>query len=255
LLVAAVVLLLVAPASSLALSWSAAVNPPRPDTSPGDLGPLSCAGVALCVAADGYGSGDLAVSTDPLTGAGTWSVATLPGVSVISSIACPNVGLCVAGDGDGNVWASTDPPGGFRAWRKTHLETPINTDGLSGMSCPSPSLCVASDVNGNVWSSSNATGGTTAWHHATIPIGADNINGPASCPTTSLCVVLGGDGRTYTSQRPLTGGWLATSSPPNLALDIAGLTCPAANLCATGGSDPARTDRVFTTSDPTGSRG
>jgi len=254
LLLAAGVFLLIAPASSRALAWSAAVNPPRPDADPGDLGPLSCAGLALCVAADGYGSGDLAVSTTPLAGAATWSVTTLPGVSVVSSIACPNVSLCVAGDGDGNVWTSTNPSGGFRAWHRTHLETPINTDGLSGMSCPSTSLCVATDVNGNEWSSSNPTGGRTAWHHATIPIGADGINGPASCPTTSLCVALGENGRTYTSQRPLTGGWAATSSPPNATLDIAGLTCPAANLCATDGSDTARTDRVFTTTGPTGAR-
>jgi hypothetical protein len=253
LLLAAGLLLLIAPASSLALSWSAAVNPPRPDADPTDLGPLSCASTALCVAADGYGSGDLVVSTNPLAGAATWAVTTLPGVSVVSSIACPNVSLCVAGDGDGNVWTSTNPPGGFRAWHKTHLESPINTDGLSGISCPSTSLCVATDDNGNVWSSSHPTGGRTAWHHATIPIGADGINGPASCPTTSLCVVLGENGRTYVSQRPLTGGWAATGSPSNSALDIAGLTCPSANLCATGGSDTARTDRVFTTSDPTGS--
>jgi hypothetical protein len=255
LLVAAGVLLLVAPASSLALSWSAAVNPPRPDATPGDLGPLSCASPALCVAADGYGSGDLVVSTNPLAGAATWSVATLPGVSVISSIACPDASLCVAGDGDGNVWTSTNPTGGFRAWRRTHLEAPINTDGLSGMSCPSTSLCVATDVNGNVWSSSKPAGGRSAWHHATIPLGPDNINGPASCPTMSLCVALGANGRTYTSRRPLSGGWAVTHSPPNRALDIAGLTCPGANLCATGESDGAQRDRVFTTSDPTGSTG
>jgi hypothetical protein len=253
LLLAAGLLLLIAPAGALALSWSAAVNPLRPDADPSDLGPLSCASTALCVAADGYGSGDLVVSTNPLAGAATWNVTTLPGVSVVSSIACPNVSLCVAGDGDGNVWTSTNPPGGFRAWHRTHLESPINTDGLSGMSCPSASLCVAADDNGNVWSSSHPTGGAGAWHHATIPIGADGINGPASCPTTSLCVVLAENGRTYTSQRPLTGGWAATSSPRNAALDIAGLTCPSTDLCATGASDAARTDRVFTTSDPTGS--
>ena len=210
--------------------------------------------MALCVAADGYGQGDLVVSTIPLAGAASWSVVTLPGVNLISSVSCPTVSLCVAGDGDGNVWASTNPAGGFRAWRRTHLETPINTDGLSGMSCPSASLCVATDVNGNAWSSADPTGGRGAWHHATIPLGA-NINGPASCPTTSMCVVLGDDGRTYSSQTPLTGGWAPTGSPRTPGLDIAGLTCPAENLCVTGGSDPAQIDSVFTTSDPTGSSG
>jgi hypothetical protein len=252
-LLAAGLLLLMAPSSSLALSWSAAVNPPRPDADPSDLGPLACPSITLCVAADGYGSGDLVVSTNPLGGAATWTVTTLPGVSVVSSIACPNVSLCVAGDGDGNVWTSTDPPGGFRAWHRAHLESPINTDGLSGMSCPSTSLCVATDDNGNVWSSSDPTGGRIAWHHARIPIGADGINGPASCPTASLCVVLSENGRTYTSHRPLSGGWAVTGSPPNAALDFVGLTCPSANLCVTGGSDSTRTDRVFATSDPNGS--
>ncbi|MHB8694165.1 MAG: hypothetical protein ACYDHH_23235, partial [Solirubrobacteraceae bacterium] len=239
------------PAGAWALSWSAAVNPVRQDARPGGLAALSCPSTSLCVAADGYSWGDVLVSANPLGGATTWSVVTLPGVTVVSSVSCPDVHLCVAGDGYGNVWTSTNPTGGFRAWRRAHLEEPLNTDGLSGISCPSVSLCVASDVNGNLWSSANPTGGRTAWHHSAIQLG-DHVNGPVSCPSTSLCVTLDDGGRAYATRTPLTGGWSATGSPADQRIDPSSLACPSSGLCLVSGNDPGGRSAIFTSNNPAG---
>jgi hypothetical protein len=235
-----------------AMSWSASENPVRNDAAPDDLGPVSCAGPTLCVAGSSDGvEADLLVSAEPAAGASAWTIVTLPGDELISSVSCPGVALCVVGDGSGDVWVSTDPTGGFRAWHRTKLENPINTTGLNGMSCPTTTLCVASDVNGNVWSSADPAGGRRAWHHWSAPIGSDHVNGPVSCASASLCVLLDDKGRAYATETPLHGGWHATGSPTDRAIEDAQLSC-LASVCLAAATGASGQDTVYVSSDPAG---
>lgn len=186
------------------------------------------------------------------------------GYNQVYGVACPSSRLCVAVDEVGNVLTSTNPTGGARAWRVTHVDGPANCDffrvpchGLAGLSCPNTSLCVAVDGQfGNVLTSTNPTGGAASWKLTHIPgVSANGLLG-ASCPSVSLCVVMDGGGNVVTSTNPNGGaaawkvahiyGSKCAGGHPNCA--IKDWACPSISLCVAG----VEGGNVVTSTNPTG---
>jgi hypothetical protein len=134
--------------------------------------------------------------------------------------------LCVAVDTKGNALTSTDPTGGTRSWKITHVDDAVLWD----VSCPSGKLCVAVDDGGNVLSSAVPSGGAGAWK-STHVVGASHLM-QVSCPSTSLCVAADRSGNVVASTDPGVGAWAVTSVDP--ADQLWALSCPSNALCVAG---------------------
>jgi hypothetical protein len=159
----------------------------------GPLRAIACPSVSLCIAVDA--AGNVASSTDPAGGAGTWKTAQ-SGAGHLLDVSCPSTRLCLGTDGGRNVAVSTNPSGG--AWRAARVDSGVGPEcgkyqasegcdsGLTGLSCASVSLCVAVDYWGDVFSSSNPARGAHWWSGSEWGGGPDLHS--LSCPSDSLCV-------------------------------------------------------------------
>jgi hypothetical protein len=171
------------------------------------------------------------------------------GYNQVNGVSCPSSTLCVAVDEVGNVLTSSNPTGGARAWKVTHVDGPPNCDffrvpcaNLDSLSCPSVKLCVAADEGGNILTSTNPGGGTAAWKVTHIAGVSVNGLGDVSCPSIRLCVAVDGGGNVVTSTNP-TGGaaaWTVTHvygskcAPADPHCALRGMSCPSTSLCVAG---------------------
>jgi hypothetical protein len=112
---------------------------------------------------------------------GIWRAAGRLPAGSLTGVSCPSASLCVAIDGSGDVFSSTDPAAGAKAWSKTSID---GTNGLTGVACVSRGLCVAVDSAGNLATSTDPADG--AWAVSNLE-GANQFIGVA-CPSGSLCV-------------------------------------------------------------------
>lgn len=229
LLVMALAVSTVSPASASLSDWGYAQTPAR-----NGLELLSCGSIRLCAATDG--SGDALATRTPTA---TWTEIKHLAPS-LSAISCTRASLCAATDRAGHVFVSTDPTAG--AWRSLRVHRARNP--IEGISCVARSLCVGFDKAGNIVSSTHPLGGPQAWR-TTTRISRGLL--AASCPSVKLCVVAGGN-TIATSRHPGAGRrgvWkivhLATSS-------IEAVSCPTTRLCvAVNGQG-----ETLTSTDPTG---
>jgi hypothetical protein len=187
----------------------------------------------------------------------------------LASVSCPRSSLCVAGDNTGDVLVSTDPTGGYAAWRTFHIDSTRTVYGTTtlSVSCASSSLCLAGDGNGNVLVSSNPTGGSSAWkavHVSPSAIGSGGCDsglvcGGTTCVAPSLCLAVDGFGNVITSTDPTAGAgkWMASNLSPDAVLSA--VTCASGSLCVAFGFTHTSTGTVvgelFTSTDPIGGAG
>jgi hypothetical protein len=185
------------------------------------------------------------------------------GYNQVNGMSCPSSNLCVAVDEVGNVLTSSNPTGGARAWKVTHVDGPPNCDffrvpcaNLTSLSCPTVKLCVAGDERGNMLTSTNPGGGAAAWKVTHVAGVSVNFLGRVSCPTIRLCVAGDGGGNVVTSTNP-TGGaaaWKVTHvygskcAPANPHCALMNVSCPSTSLCVAG----AERGNVVTSTNPAG---
>jgi hypothetical protein len=202
---------------------------------------LACPNGSLCIAADSL-SGQIAASTDPAGGAGSWTpVFQHAGVTGVS---CASTTMCVAVDSAGNVITSTNPTAsGSSGWTVTAIP---GISQFSAISCVAGPVCVAASGPALVVST-NPTGGASAWS-------VDQISGltygiaSVSCMSASLCVGVSG-GTIISTQDPTggSGAW-STVELPTLTEPLTGISCASGPVCvAVGGSG-----EIATTTTPTG---
>jgi hypothetical protein len=96
--------------------------------------------------------------------------------------------LCAAVDNGGNVFTSTDPTGGRRAWTRHNLNLGYP---LTHIACPSISLCVALGAGDSIVWSANPAARASTWNVTSIDPGRTLTS--LSCPSARLCVI--GDDR------------------------------------------------------------
>ena len=212
---------------------------------------VSCVSVSLCVAVDQAGS--VASSSDPVGGRSAWSMASVAGISPLTSVSCPTTDLCVAASlYRGDILTSTDPTGGPSAWTTTQADT-TNFPFVTGnyVSCPSASLCVLGDNAGNVVTSTNPAGGASTWSLAHVDSNTPPGFVGMACPSTSLCVGTSNSGDVITSTNPTGGASAWTISHIDSSSNFPGLSgaaCASESLCVSVDS----AGNVFTSTDPTG---
>jgi hypothetical protein len=211
------------------------------------LNAVSCAGPADCTA---VGNSYVARGYRDLVahwgGGADWTQLTSPpGPSLgagLTSVACPGDLMCVATDDQGDLlqWngSTWQPPG-----------TVINGE-MSSVACASTVSCVAVGVGALAPSLTAASWNGQSWteHDPVVPAGALQISLDAvSCASPSRCVAVGGYSAsiagTYT-RLPLAEQWNGASwsqmsvpaAPVSvLALNLAGVSCPAAASCVAVG--------------------
>jgi hypothetical protein len=198
---------------------------------------LACPSSALCVAVDS--NGHVLTSRDPAAGAKTWTKTLIDRVSPgeLSAVVCRS-DFCVAGD-QGNVFISTNPTGGKRAWKSFSLPSNGDSPGImSGFSCPLKSLCVGVDQStgegfiDDVYTSTEPTS-SSKWN-LTREFTNNSFNGVA-CPTKSLCVAPTAAGRVMSTTHPTRGSaWRATTLVRNVSINA--VACSSVAFCALGDS-------------------
>ena len=109
--------------------------------TPLELRGISCVSPSLCVAVGdngddarpvGSNNGEIAVSTNPLSG--VWQRVEMPARGSLFGISCPSPALCVTGDRFGNLLVSTNPIGAPSAWAKADGGGTVQ---LTAFDCPS----------------------------------------------------------------------------------------------------------------------
>jgi hypothetical protein len=234
------------PASS-PLYWSGPILiDPEASSSTDWLHGISCASTSLCVAVDH--AGNVVVSTNPVGGAGAWTVANVDGTNAINAVSCTSPALCVAVDQDGNLLISTNPTGGVGAWTVTNVD---GAHPMMSVSCPSASLCVATDNAGHVVTSIEPATGDGTWTVANVD--ATNSIYGVSCASSSLCVAVDGDGNVLSSTDPSggTGAWTVTNV--DSVNPIIGVSCASAPFCVA--ADGTGKGNLITSTDPAGGAG
>lgn len=120
-----------------------------------------------------------------------------------------------------------------------HQAGSIDSKGNIEVACPSASSCLAVDAAGHVLRSDAPRSGATAWTSSAVP-GAPAFTSLA-CASASVCTAGDSSGRIWT----FVGRGAPTPDPVESGQPIAGVACPAAQLCvAVSGQD------VLISSDP-----
>jgi hypothetical protein len=207
-----------------------------PSTSTEVASAVCAPGSTLCVASlPGGSNGFFSTSSDPAAGASSWSVTSEPpGTAALVGMTCASATLC-AGFQAGAIATSVDPAAGASSWSSGAIFTPTAPvfAAFTGIACPSTTTCLAAVSNGAVATSTNASAGPSSFTLSPVidsaRLGTANDTGIA-CPGTTSCLV------------PDETPGLATvtlGNPPAATVAtglggttrIAGLDCPAANLC------------------------
>jgi hypothetical protein len=228
------------------LTWAPPVQiDHQPPYSGNSITAVSCPTSTFCVAADF--NGDVVTSSNPTSGATSWTVQTTQALSGYDGVSCVGTSLCVIVDAGGGVTTSTNPASATPAWSQA---APVDVNNfLNAVSCVSTTFCVAADSSGNVVISTNPTGGVPAWAVTNVDGGQSIVS--MSCASTALCV--GGDlaGDVVASTNPTGGAGAWTVSIVDSTHQVAGMSCPSTTLCV--GVDNA--GNVLTSSAPAGGAG
>jgi hypothetical protein len=242
--------------ASSTLAWSAQAS----TNSAHELGGVSCASAALCVAVDATGSANVIINTSPTSD--TWITKGTGAGHDLAAVSCPSTGLCVAVGAAGTITASTNPTAGAAsAW--VAPSTLSDTHDLTSVSCPSSAFCLAVDVNGDADYSNNPTAGAGAtWTPVTAVDATNHLNG-VSCISSSFCAAVDNAGGLYTTTSPTTASWTGidrdgtypliaiacTSGDTCVAVNTHGRTVSSAN--ATSANPDWTTAPVDSTATPT----
>jgi hypothetical protein len=141
-------------------------------------------------------------------------------------VTCPTATFCLAGDQHGNVFASSNPLGGFSAWKRT-----ASFNGaIEKLTCPTTAFCLLGEFIQNtpdrIFATSDPAGGRAAWH-------ADFYSSANfSCPGAGLCVATWG-GHIVTSVDPTAGSsskW-KTITYTQLGF-LTAVSCASTSFCA-----------------------
>jgi len=171
-----------------------------------DLRAVSCATVALCVAAGA--NGEVLATQDPTGPASAWSEVGFPGGSGILQSASCVPGICLTGNSGGNLLTATDPMA-LSSWWETNGGGSVQ---ITGGACASPKACLAVDNNGDVIVSTDPGAPRPHWSLTNVRPYTSNVETPgsedanglfgASCPTTGFCALVGSRGTVLTSAEP-----------------------------------------------------
>jgi hypothetical protein len=185
-----------------------------------------------------------AASSPPLVWSKPAQVARPPWAFRISidSVSCPAASLCVAGDQTGGILTSTNPAGGFRAWKQIRLRRPADLNpadeypaDVYAVACPTGKFCAA--LAGNkypgqkaaIFTSTRPRGTASAWTSSRSGVMVDAL--ALACPSAKLCVATA-QGRIKTSTNPASGKsatWRAIKlDGPN---EITAISCPRTTPC------------------------
>jgi hypothetical protein len=207
---------------------------------------IDCTGPTFCatVAADG----SVSTSTDPAGGSEAWDAAlTGRAGPSLTSVSCPSASFCAATGTQGRLYTSTDPsdPGGWTATRLAEY--------VESVTCSSPAWCTVAAAGPTVMYSTEPGAGASAWSAVPRPTGRS-----LTCPEPGFCAELADRDEVLASNDPIGGGagsWVRTDmrlGEQRLGpAFLSPLSCPSADLCATGGGSNGA---VFTSADPTGPR-
>jgi hypothetical protein len=228
------------PWSPVNVTGLASIDSPEVDS-------VTCeAGTQLCLA--GTTTGEIASSTDPAGGAGSWTRVDADN-HAIHTLSC-SASTCIAADGRHAAVVATVPAAG--SWHWTTISE-RERDSLLSVSCPSATECVAPD-DSVYFSSSDPGAGARTWrgHKQTNQTGDDEgVTLDGACYSRTLCLavvvdqgladVIGGQLYTYD---PVGGAHrFRLVSSISFALSVA---C-AQRICVAGldgswyqSSDPAR---------------
>lgn len=181
------------------MHWTAPFEAPSPPGEGGHefLETVSCPSTDLCVAAGRHG---LAVSSDPASGLGSWSVITQPR----STDCTPQPSGACLPDGPPSIW----PPVSINS-----ISCPTSTlcvaggvDSQQKFRCPRPTLCESvrtRQYTPAIFTSTDPGGGPEAWKETQLH-GKSAIYS-VSCATATECVALAKDGTLIGSSNPLGG--------------------------------------------------
>lgn len=226
-----------------------------------NLGGISCAGTALCLATASAPSAIggappqnlLLTTTDPGDPQPRWTVTQVAGSGAVS---CPQASFCAV-LGRGEVFTSVNPTGDVFAWHATAVGLPRTE--LMGLSCPAASFCAAIDDHGDIYTSSDPADFSAPWSASAVDPGPFTLGGvlpiggtPASisCPTPELCVAVDSLGNVLSSHDPTGGPSAWQLAHVDAALIPGGgetISCPSSTFCAL--SDPAH---ELVSTDPPG---
>ncbi len=246
LLVAACGLLSVCTTAASAATWKWSKTYALPG-SPHGIEGISCPSASLCVAVGNSGSlakhnasDNVYWTTNPARGRSAWHVAALepelqpaigPAGEVLSGVSCAQLARgvdCALSDGFANLWRTSHPTGGKRAWRVSvpndtgllalscwsawcgaldaygdalvtngaRVQSDLSVfnvpDGIdqAAVGCNAAAFCAAVDLTSTVTWTDHATKRRAVWHFANLRGGSDLDT--IACPTIKLCVVTEG---------------------------------------------------------------
>jgi hypothetical protein len=207
---------------------------------------LACPSATLCVGID---LDNVETSTDPGSGAASWSSDALPASTPRGfpvAIACPSSGVCVTADGDGSIATSSDPAAGAASYAVSASLDPAGFGAFADtrMTCPTTSTCLVPDASPGL--ATIKLGPPTSATIDTDVGGTTAITG-LDCPSASLCIGVddvGGILHTATPTGP-TSAW--RRNVQNAGIDgLNSVSCPSTHFCATVGN----TDRVAVSTHP-----
>ncbi len=212
---------------------------------------VSCPTASFCVAV--AAGGVIATSTDPLAGTEAWTITHLPQPLELRGVSCTASSFCVVVGDNGTeikpfltnvaeVLSSTAPGAGL--WSQAELPGPHGP--LFAVSCPTTGFCLAGDMYGNAVGTTAPTGPASGWQ--TVPAGASVQITGVGCTSPQECLMVDNNGDALTSAEPLggTGGWIRQNIVPYEVEPLIrnaffSVSCPAAQLCAIGGTGEALT--------------
>lgn len=210
---------------------------------------MVCTGPSFCATVAYWGS--ISTSTEPAGGAEAWGVAVTGSAGpTLTSVACPARTFCAATGTLGRLYTSTEPTDPD-SWTATRLAETVGS-----VTCSSPTWCTVAAVGPagpTVMYATEPGAGASAWSAVARPTGR-----ALTCPEPGFCAQLAGEDEVLASNDPIGGGagsWVKTDMRlPEERLgpgSLWALSCPSADLCATGG---ASTGRILLSATPTGGR-
>jgi hypothetical protein len=224
-----------------------------------NLQDIACPSSTLCVV--GSRNGFLMTSMNASAPRPTWTL-TQPIASRIDHISCGSVSLCSA-VGDGNLFISTNPGGGTRAWSRVDLGGVIVVD----VSCTPDGFCAGvlpralyaqgstNPTNGGVVMSANPAAPDT-WSGVALPAldSTDDDYASISCASSAFCDVQSALGVTETSTNP-TGGAAAWTRGPTpggggSSIGPGGVSCATPSFCVSLDSPLDGTAHIFESANP-----
>ena len=212
---------------------------------------VSCPTTSFCVAV--AAEGIIATSSNPLGGPEAWTITHLPQPLELRGVSCTSPSFCVVVGDNGTeikpfltnvaeVLNSTAPATGI--WSQVELPGPHGP--LFGVACPTTGLCLAGDMYGNAVGTTAPTGPASGWSSFSAG-GSVQMTG-VGCASPEECLMVDDNGDAFASLDPLggTSAWTKQNivpyqTEPLIRNAFFSVSCPAAKLCAIGGTGEALT--------------